>query len=196
MADMLASAADLASLVQHDVDTASATLAVEICTAVVQAAVDGQRIVRVTDEAVTIPGTTSSWLRPPQFPVVTVAAVTLDGVVLTAGAAGSGGLTYRLVGNRLWRGDGWQTYCGEPSEVGFTYTHGYAAGDQRLQLGRGIVLSLGRGLFENPSGVVREQIDDYAVAYAEAEAALNALPATRAALRKLYGPKARMVRAY
>jgi hypothetical protein len=123
-----------------------------------------------------------------------VSSVTLDGVALTAGAPGSGGSTYRLVGDRLWRGCGWQTYCGEPSTVGFTYTHGYATGRQELQLGRGAVLSLGRGLFENPSGVVREQIDDYAVAYAEAQAALDASPALKASLRKLYGPKARMVR--
>jgi hypothetical protein len=194
MADQLATPSDLASIVQHDVDTASATLAIEICTAVVQAAADGQRIVLVTGEAATVTGTTGQWLRLPQFPVASVSSVTLDGVALTAGAPGSGGSTYRLVGDRLWRGCGWQTYCGEPSTVGFTYTHGYATGRQELQLGRGAVLSLGRGLFENPSGVVREQIDDYAVAYAEAQAALDASPALKASLRKLYGPKARMVR--
>lgn len=195
MADKLATAADLASLLQvATVDTASAELAIEIGTAVVQAAAGGQRIVLVTDEADTAVGTTDQWLRPSQSPVVSVSAVTLDGVTLAAGAPGSGGGTYRLVGNRLWRGCGWQTYCGEPSEVAFVYTHGYAADDQRLQLGRGTSLSLARGLFENPSGVIREQIDDYAVAYAEAAAALDAQPSLRALIRKQYGPKGRMVR--
>lgn len=194
MADMLATPTDLAALLQRDVDTASATLALEVSTAVVQAAAGGQRIVLVSGEAETVAGTTDQWLRPPQFPVVSASAVTLDGAALTAGVAGSGPLTYRLVGNRLYRGCGWQTYCGEPSEVGFTYTHGYAPGSQDLQLGRGVSLSLSRGLFTNPDGTVREQIDDYAVAYAEAEAALEARPSLKALIRRQYGPKARMVR--
>lgn len=195
MADQLATPSDLASLLQKDVDTASATLVVEACTAVVQTAADGQRIVLVTNEAATVIGTTGQWLRLPQFPVASVSTVTLDGVALTAGLPGSGTTTYRLVGDRLWRGCGWQTYCGEPSTVSFVYTHGYAAGAQELQIGRGAVLSLGRGLFENPSGAASEKIDDYAVTYAAAEAALEASPALKAAIRKQYGPKARMVRA-
>jgi hypothetical protein len=194
MADQLASPSDLASLLQKDVDTATATLVIEACTAVVQAAADGQRIVQVTNETDSVIGTLSPWLRLTQWPVTAVSAVTLDGVSLTVGVPGSGSTTYRLVGNRLWRQCGWQTYCGEPSTVGFTYTHGYASGRQELQFGRGVVLSLGRGLFENPSGVASEKIDDYAVAYAAAEAALDASPSLKAAIRKQYGPRARMVR--
>lgn len=196
MADQLATPGDLASLVQHDVDTASATLGIEIGTAVVQAAADGQRIVQVVGDTATVTGTTGQWLRLPQFPVTAVSSVTLDGVALTAGLPGSGALTYRLVADQLWRGCGWQTYCGEPSTVSLVYTHGYATGRQELQLGRGVALSLGRGLFENPSGVVREQIDDYAVAYAEAEAALAAQPSLISLLRKQYGRKAAMVRIF
>lgn len=192
--DQLATPSDLASLLQHDVDTASATLAVEVCSAVVQAAADGQRIVQVVGDVDQVIGTTGQWLRLPQWPVTAISAVTLDGVTLTAGVPGSGALTYRLVGNRLYRGCGWQTYCGEPSTVGFTYTHGYATGRQELQLGRGSVLSLGRGLFENPSGVSSEKIDDYAVTFAAAAAALEASPVLKAAIRKQYGAKARMVR--
>lgn len=194
MADQLATPSDLASLLQKDVDTASATLAVEVCTAVVQNAADGQRILRVVGEVATKTGTTERWLRLPQQPVVSVSAVTLDGVTITAGLPGSGSSTYRLVGNRLWRGCGWQTYCGEPSTVGFTYTYGYVTGDQLLQLARGAVLSLARGLFDNPTGAASEKIDDYAVAYAAASAALEASPALKAAIHKQYGPKARMVR--
>ncbi len=194
MADQLATPADLAALLQKNVDTASATLAIEVCTAVVQAAVDGQRIVQVAGDVQTIPGTTEQWLRLPQIPVVSVSSVALDGVTLTAGAPGSGSLTYRLVGNRLWRGCGWQTYCGEPSTVVVTNTHGIAAGAQDLQLARGVVLSLARGLFENPTGAISEKIDDYAVAYDAAAASLDATPSVKAMLRKVYGPKARTVR--
>jgi hypothetical protein len=191
---MLATPTDLAALLQRDIDTASATLALEVTTAVVQAAAGGQRILLVSGEAKTVTGTNECYLRLPQFPVVSVFAVTLDGSALTAGAAGSGSETYRLVGDRLYRGCGWQTYCGEPSDVGFTYTHGHAPGAQDLQLGRGASLSLSRGLFTNPDGTIREQIDDYAVAYAEAEAALEVRPNLKALIRKQYGPKARMVR--
>jgi hypothetical protein len=194
MADQLASPSDLASLVEQDVDTATATLIVEVCTAVVQAAASGQRIVQVVADVDSAIGSQSQWLRLPQFPVTAVSSVTLDGAALTAGLPGSGYSTYRLVGNRLWRGCGWQTYCGEPSTVGFTYTHGYATGRQELQLGRGAVLSIGRGLLTNPSGAASEKIDDYAVAYAAAEAALDGSPALRSAIQKQYGPKARMVR--
>jgi hypothetical protein len=199
-ADQLATPQDLASLVQRDwasltaAQQATATLIVEICTAVVQAAADGQRIVEVAGDTATLTGTTESWLRLPQIPVSAVASVTLDGEALTAGAAGSGGTTYRLRGDRLWRGDGWQTYCGEPSEVVVVYTHGYASGAQRLQLGRGAVLGLGRGLFVNADGVLREQIDDYAVAYEAASEALDASPILRAALRWEYGPRGGLVR--
>jgi hypothetical protein len=198
MADMLASLEDLASLLGRDannpINNASGTLALEVCTAVVQSAADGQRIVQVVGDAGTAIGSTEQWLRLPQWPVTAVSSVTLDGVALTAGVPGSGADTYRLVGNRLYRGSGWQTYCGEPSTVGFVYTHGYATGRQELQLGRGSVLSLARGLYENPSGVASEKIDDYAVAYAAASAALDASPALKAAIRKQYGPKARMIR--
>lgn len=196
MADMLATPEDLASLLQKDIDTASATLALEISTAVVQGAAGGQRIVQVAGDVMATIGTTEQYLRLPQWPVTSISAVTIDGVALTAGAPGSGGDTYRLVGDRrLWRGCGWQTYCGEPSAVGFTCTHGYAAGRQELQLGRGAALSLARGLFIAADGtVVREQIDDYAVAYAEVEAALDAKPALKTAIRKQYGTKAGMVR--
>jgi hypothetical protein len=198
MADMLASLEDLASLLGRDannpINNASGTLALEVCTAVVQSAADGQRIVQVVADTATVTGTTEQFLRLPQWPVTAVSSVTLDGTALTAGAPGSGASTYRLVGDRLYRGSGWQTYCGEPSTVSFVYTHGYATGRQELQLGRGTALSLARGLYENPSGVASEKIDDYAIAYAAAAAALDASPALKAAIQKQYGPKARMVR--
>lgn len=190
MADMLATPTDLAALLQRDVDTASATLALEVCTAVVQAAA-GQRIVRVVDDAVTLPGGTDRYLRLPERPVVSVASVTLDGTLLTAGTASG---TYRVSGNALYIEDGWLPDCSAPSDVAVVYTHGYAAGDQRLQLGRGMSLSLARGLFTNPDGTIREQIDDYAVAYAEAAAALEASAGMSGLLRKQYGSKAGLVR--
>lgn len=190
MADMLASPEDLASLLQRDVDTASATLALEVTTAVVQAAA-GQRIVRATTTDGEVWGGVDRMLALPERPVVSVASVTYAGSALTEGTASG---TWRRSPEGLWRDLGWTEAYGEPSPVLVTWTHGYLAEDQGIQLGRGFALSLARGLFENPSGVVREQIDDYAVAYADAAAALEARSGAAALLRKQYGRKAGMVR--
>lgn len=193
MADQLASPSDLASLLQQDLDASTATLLVEVGTAVVQAAAGQQRIVQVTDTA-TVIGTTDSWLDLPQIPVTAVSSVTIDGVAQTLGVPGSGGSTYRVHGNRLWRGDGWQIYCGEPSKVVVGCTHGYAAGLQELQLGRGAVLSIIKGAYAAPSGATRISIDDYTEAYEALSAQMDASPSLKAALHKQYGRRGGLAR--
>lgn len=186
MADQLATPADLASALQQDLDLSTATLWVEAGTAVVQAAAGGQRIVQVVGDTVTLMGSTSSWLDLPQIPVTAVSAVTLDGSSVAAGELTGGG-NYRLIGNRLWRGDGWQVNRGVPSEVVFVYTHGYAPLDQRLQLGRASVLGLARGAYSNPGGLTRITIDDYTEAYDAMSAVMDASKSLKAALRRQYG---------
>jgi len=194
MADMLATREQLASALQQDVDNATANVWLAAATAVVQEAAGGQRIVLVENEQITLTGTTASWLRLPQQPVRSVAAVAIDGSAVTLGVAGSGGSTYRLRGTRLWRGDGWQTYVGEPSEVAVTYSHGYADSEQGIELARGTVIGLARAPYDNPSAVSREQIDDYQVAYQAVSAAMEANRFLRRALRRQYGPRAGLVR--
>jgi hypothetical protein len=190
MADQLATPEDLASLLQRDVDTASAILALEVSTAVVQAAA-GQRIVRATSTDRTVWGGSDRVLILPERPVVSVAAVSYGGSTLSEGTASG---TWRLTAGGIWRDIGWTEVAGEPSPVTVTWTHGYLPDDQEIELGRGFVLSLARGLFTNPDGTVREQIDDYSVAYVEAEAAFQARPGMTALLRRQYGRKAGMVR--
>jgi len=194
MADQLATPADLASLLQQDVDTATATLLLECATAVVQEAAGGQRLLEVVGDTANLTGLTDSWLDLPQIPVTAVISVTLDGVAVAAGTPGSGGLTYRRRGNRLWRGGGWQTYCGEPSDVVVVHTHGYAVGAQQLQLARSSVLSLAKPYYPNPSGASSESIDDYSVTYAAMSAQMEATPIVKAALRKTYGRRAGFTR--
>lgn len=195
MADLLASDEDLASLLQKDLDTASATLALEICTAVVQAACGGRRIVRVVNDTEEVWGGSDRFLRLKNWPIVSVASVSYNGSTLTQGTASG---TWRRAKYGIWRDLGWAEVCGEPLPTTVVYTHGYDpngsnSDKQATQLGRGIVLSLARGITENPGGVAREQIDDYSVAYEKATAALDASPFAVALLRKQYGPKARMV---
>lgn len=195
-ADQLATPQDLASLLQLDYATLSATqqatllLLVEAGTGVVQAATGGQRIVQVADDVVDTMGTCDRWLQLPQIPVAKgdVSAVLLDGAAVT---------DWKQFGARLWRRCGWQTCWDEPSQVTVTYTHGYASDAQELQLGRSAVLSLTRGVFPNPAGVTSEAIDDYRVNYADMVAALTSAmdgsPFLARALRSQYGRRAGFV---
>lgn len=194
MADQLCTPADLASALQSDLDTATATLWIEIGTAIVQAAADGQRIIEVVDDEIEILGLTDSWLNLPQIPVTDVASVILDGVALEAVAPGGDRAGYRRHGNRLWRTDGWQTYYGEPSLALVVNTHGHPAGHQKLQLGRGAVLSIAKTAYDNPAGVASEKIDDYAVVYAEMQDAMDASPSLQKALKKQYGRGGGLIR--
>jgi hypothetical protein len=189
MADQLATREDLASSLQQTVDNSSADLAIEVCTAVVQAAT-GQKILRVTDDSEIVYGTRDPLLRLKQRPIVSITSVTYNGTLLTQGTAWGNWAAYP---EGVWRYLGWTECWGPPASATVVYTHGYAPGAQELQVARGAVLSLARGLFQNPSGVTSEKIDDYAVAYDAASTALAAAPSLRALLRKQYGPKARMV---
>lgn len=195
MADQLATPSDLASLLQRDIDTASAVLAIEAATAVVQTACGGQRIVLVTADSEEAWGGTGSLLRLAQHPIVSITSVTYGGEELDEGTA-SGGWQRAKYGP--WRDLGWAGESCGPSLVTVVYTHGYdpagsAEDVQALQMARAATLSLARNLFDNPGGVVREQIDDYAVAYDQAATQLDAAASLKALLRKQYGPKARMV---
>lgn len=194
MADQLATLQDLADALQiplADLPSGTGTLLLECATAVVQEAAGGQRIIQVAGDTFSLIGTTDAWLDLPQIPVTAVSSVTLDGTALTVGI---GSTNYKHRGNRLWRTDGWQTYVGQPSDVAGTYTHGYAAGSQDLQLGRAACLSLAKGVFTNPSAVQSESIDDYNVTYQAMSAAMEAAPFLKAALQKKYGRRAGLVR--
>lgn len=193
MADQLATPTDLAARLQEDVDRATAETLIEGATAVVQAAV-GQRLVQVVDDTVVLDlgdYDSGSRLALPERPVTAVSAVLIGATPVTDFVA-------ELSRGRLYRSAGWRSastpYAGGPSTVTVTYTHGFPVGDQRLQLARVAVLSLAAAAYSNPSGVSREQIDDYAVAYEGAAAQMQAPPALVAMLRKRYGRPARSVR--
>lgn len=194
MADLLATPGDLASLLQRDLNTldlASLTLALEISTGLVQATAR-QRLVEVINDADTVYGGSDQLLRLPERPVTAVSSVTYQGSPLTQGTASG---TWRLAKNGIWRDCGWTAdeWCA-PSPVGVVYSHGYADGHQKLQPARGATLSLSRAVFTNPDGTIREQIDDYSVAYEAATVALEGSSALRAMLRSQYGSRAAMVR--
>jgi hypothetical protein len=216
MADPFATLQDLADSMQvslASLNTGTATLLLETATAAVQEAAR-QRILQVVGDTCSILSTTDSWLDLPQIPVTAVTSVVLDGVTLTLNT------DYKVFGNRLWRQWGWQNNMGwswgwdwnwrpsyaadgtpytsqAPSLSVITYTHGYAAGAQELQLARGATLSLAKGVYVNPSGVQSESIDDYNVAYTSSRALsaqMELAPHVKGAIRRQYARRAGLVR--
>lgn len=200
MADMLVTASELASLLQQDVDTATATLAIEIATGAVQGAA-GQRIVEVVDDEAVIDLDVmdcSPYLNLPEGPVTEVTSAMVGATAVTD-------YTTQLSRGRLWRSMGWRSatlpYWNAPSTVTVVYTHGYPAGHQKLQLARGVTLELAKTGYNAAAGsgaIVREQIDDYAVQYATMAASIETAldpdgPLARA-LRRQYGRPGRSIR--
>lgn len=201
MADMLVTVPELVSVLQVDsVDTYTATLAIEIATGAVQAAA-GQRIVQVIDDEVDIDLDhldCSPYLSLPEGPVTAVTSASVGATVVTD-------YTTQLSRGRLWRSMGWRSatlpYWNAPSTVTVVYTHGYPVGHQKLQLARGVVFELAKTGYNTAAGggaIVSEQIDDYAVRYAEMAASIETAldpdgPLARA-LRRQYGRPARSVR--
>lgn len=196
MADMLASLADLAAAMQTTVgelNSASATLALELATGAVQAAA-GQRILQVIDDtwiADVDHLDDSLYLDLPERPVTAVTSAQVGDTAVTD-------YTAQLSRGRIWRAYGWRSatlpHWNAPSTVTVVYTHGYAPGDQKLQLARGVTIELAKTGYSAVSGsgpAVREQIDDYSVQYAEMaasiESALDPDGALARALRRQYG---------
>lgn len=132
------------------------------------------------------------YLRLPGPPVVSVSKVLIEGVEVT---------DWRLVGDRLWRCQGWAVTYG-PNRVTVTYTHGLPeVPDDVVDLvcslaGAGVAAAAES--YAAHGGVVAERIDDYSVTYAQgadAVASVMELPeGTRNRLRARFGGSARLVR--
>lgn len=177
MADMLATPEELASVLQQDLDAATATLLLELATGIVQAAV-GQRLVEATETELVDITDCSYWLELSQKPITSVASVALDGTAVT---------DWALRNQKLWRAAGWFNSTSPPSQAEVEYTFGYPDGSQHLQLARAVTLSLAQAGYGNPTGVQSEAIDDYRVSYADAMARMELTDAMRMALVNKYG---------
>lgn len=188
MADQLATPEDLASLLKLDwavltaAERATVTLLVECATAVVQSAAGGQRIVEVVGDTAVVLAGAGQFLSLPQFPVQSVASVNYNGSLMAAGTAG-----YRLRGSRLFRRCGWSDDPLDMFEATVVYTHGYPTGAQELQLARGAVLGLIRDVYDNPTGLKAESVDDWSATYSALSTHMDGSPTLRAALRRQYG---------
>jgi len=185
MADQLVTPSELASFLQKDLDTATATLLIELATGKVQAAA-GQRLVAATSTFVIDVDVCSRYepyLALPQSPVRSVGSVEIDGVVAT---------DWLLRQQKLWRLNGWNTNASAPTQVTvIDVAHGYLDGSQMLELARGYVFALCAMPYETGGAAVQsEQIDDYRVTYAQADAAMQVTPAMKDQLTQAYGTTA------
>jgi hypothetical protein len=190
MADQLATPQELASFLQlGDYSTLTPakqqtlTMLTELATAKVQRAAGGQRIILAESTAVIdLPaGYDDCYVPLPQWPVRSVAAVSLNGGVIT---------NFYLRSHALWRAERWGCWSRVPPQIGVTYTHGHAAGSQSLVLARTAVLELARGGWGNPLGMTSKAIDDYRVTYAEADARMVLPRPTIDSLAQAYGRSA------
>lgn len=158
MADMLATPSDLASALQQDLDTSTATLALEVATGRIQSVL-GYRVLQETDVTVVLDGGNRTIYLPGR-PVVSVGAVTTTDYLGTVETPILG-TDYRVRGNRLiWSGYGrvW------PEMVSVVYTYGYlvAAVPQVI---RGVCLAAAGRVYSNPDGIRQEAVGAVSVTY-------------------------------
>lgn len=144
-----ATPADLASWIQSDVDTATATLLL----ASSSAAIRGHCGWNITEETVTgdvIDGSGGWDLWLPTKNLTAVASVSENGVALTDPA------DYTWYRNgRLTRSSRWTS---KAKGVLATYTHGYATGHVKLDLAKSVCLASAARFMNNPSGLRSETV--------------------------------------
>jgi hypothetical protein len=169
---LLATAEQLASVLQQDLDRATAELALATASGKVRA-YTRQRIDLVTGETIDLEGYVREVLLP-QRPVVednshtlTVTEVSSLGLALPTLQAYR---DYIRIGQRLIRtaGAGWDALVGYPMgiwqpTVRVTYSHGYATIPDEIV---GVVLDLASRIYNNPKGLRSVTVDDYTRVYA------------------------------
>lgn len=145
--------ADLASYLQKDLDTATATLVIEKASAMF--AREADTAFESISTTWTTTATGSCYLDLPFRPVTAVSTVRVNGITITGWVLRSGSL-YRLAGFGWWG-------MFPPEEVQVDLTYGYATVPDDV---KAAVLEIAGQAYDVPLGVVAsEQIDDYAVRY-------------------------------
>lgn len=157
---MYATPSDLASLLQQDVDTATATLVLTKASAMfdARARTHWGGTLSVTYSK---PGRGAIELVMPLGPLVAVSAVRVAGVTLTPGT------DYTVIEQSLYRRTGFGIPWRYPPDlVEVDYTYGYA-GTVPDDVAA-VVLETAAAAYANPVKASRESIDDYMVQYGPA----------------------------
>lgn len=144
MAATFATASELASHLQRDLDTASAVLALENASQQIRDEA-GWSISEEAGVVATLDGTGIRTLFLPTQYLTAVTSVVEDGTTLTVVDDFDWTSYGRLIRAGCWT-------C-KPRSIVVTYTHGYAAGSEKLRMARSVCLSLAGRIFDNPGGV-------------------------------------------
>jgi hypothetical protein len=159
-----ATAADLASYLQQDVDTATATLVLTLASGQFTQAADTWW----SPQSITYThvGTRCTSLVLPFLPVTSVTAVRINGVTVT-GYTLINGILYRPVGFGV-------SWARPPDKVEVDLVHGYTTASDDV---KAAVLDMAAQAYTTPVGaVVGESIDDYQVRYANAAGGVQLTP--------------------
>lgn len=149
---LYASPTDLASYLQQDVDTATATLVLTVASGQFSLAADTQ--FASTAATYTRLGTVYTSLVLPFRPVIAVQAVRINGVTVSG---------YTLIRNVLYRPAGFGTsFAVPPDAVQVDLTHGFTAVPDDV---KAAVLESAAFAYQNPLGLWSESIDDYSAVY-------------------------------
>lgn len=161
-----ATPAELASFLQRDLDTATATLALENASQQIRDYV-GWSVSEEVDREVTLDGTGGPYLWLPTKHLTDVSTVVENGVTLT------------VVDDFDWSSRGYLIRSGRwtcrPRAVVVTFTHGWPDGSEKLRTARSVCLSLAGSIYDNPGGVRSYTVDDVSETYAGASADLGPL---------------------
>lgn len=205
--DAFATADDLAArlgLTLTDAEQARATTLLDLATGLIQDEAK-QTILLVTDDVLSIPGTTDEMIKLPQRPVISVASVTLDGVPLTEGSDWyrdgnviaripaittvlTGGLIDEAFTFPMGTGFGWPAQTLE-----ITYTHGYAVVPESV---KAICLEMVVRVWVNPGSVARETVGNTATVYDNmrfSPAGLLLTAAEQRVIRRMFGRSAKSI---
>lgn len=159
-----ASTTDLAHLLKRALTTdesVAADLALTLVTDAIKTETD-QQIEHVTNDVVTLQGNWTNKLELPEWPVLGVSAVTVNGAALAAG-------TWFLAAHTLWRGnlpifngpDDWggdlffSSWLGPGQAIVVTYSHGFATIPDVI---RAVCIRAALRLVGNPEGLKSETV--------------------------------------
>jgi len=147
-----ATASELASYLQKDLDTASAVQALTLASGEFSATAETWWAATAATWSTIGDGCTE--LELPYNEVTAVSQVRVNGSPITG---------WSLVLGTLYRAAGFgYRYAWPPQQVDVDLTHGETTVPDDVKLG---VLEIAAGLYENPTGVASEAIDDYTVRY-------------------------------
>ena len=157
MGDMV-TVAELASYLQADVDTATATLAVDAAEGLVRGYCR-QTLTSATSTSVVLPIDVTDFgylVRLPERPVTAVTSVSVSGTSYTVDEdyAWDGMSSHLRLATIVYPS---ATFSDSPVAT-VTYTHGYATVPDDLVA---VVLSIGARIYDNPRGMRQESVEGY-----------------------------------